>query len=556
MMKFSRAIKNLLGRKQDTITAIPAVLGDKNGIVNTGQKNYVYARVGDTVISVFNNRVNSQYGLPVMIGYDPAQPGILQVLSTRDVGNISNTQHQVPEHHENHEYPYGNDIVYMQLRQFLPLRLTPLGGFKVAIYRAFVWANGFKVVNDTLDLLQYRPTQPFAACYVLITIDENGNINVTKGNEVDISTLSLSDIPEVPATTKYVIGAIRLYASQTEIRESGTDTDILDLRYPIWHTHSGEDITDGIISANRLPVFTATEPGAVPAPGVVSNKVLRDDGTWVSAGTGDMTKAVYDTNNNGIVDTAESVPWSGVTGKPATFPPETHNHDERYYTETELNTSGAGGAVHWDNVTGKPSTYPPSAHQHAAGDVTSGTFDAARIPNLDASKITSGIFDPARVPSLDASKITAGYFGGTTAIAARVTRTSAQSIPNATWTGISFSQATFDDRPSGLSAHWSGGTPTRLTCRVAGVYIISGHISFSANSTGRRVVRIFRNDTTQIALSSVNATSTQLVHISLSALLKLSVGDYIELGAYQDSGGVLDIAYDTYSPVLSFARIA
>jgi len=29
-------------------------------------------------------------------------------------------------------------------------------------------------------------------------------------------------------------------------------------------------------------------------------------------------------------------------------------HDGRYYTETELNTSGAGGQVHWDNITDKP----------------------------------------------------------------------------------------------------------------------------------------------------------------------------------------------------------
>ncbi len=34
-------------------------------------------------------------------------------------------------------------------------------------------------------------------------------------------------------------------------------------------------------------------------------------------GVGNMTKAVYDTTDNGIVDAAESVPWTGVTGKPA-----------------------------------------------------------------------------------------------------------------------------------------------------------------------------------------------------------------------------------------------
>lgn len=35
--------------------------------------------------------------------------------------------------------------------------------------------------------------------------------------------------------------------------------------------------------------------------------------------------------------TATSVPWSGVTGKPSSYPPASHNHDERYYTETEIN---------------------------------------------------------------------------------------------------------------------------------------------------------------------------------------------------------------------------
>lgn len=42
--------------------------------------------------------------------------------------------------------------------------------------------------------------------------------------------------------------------------------------------------------------------------------------------------------------------------------------------------AGGGGSVAWDDVTDKPATFAPSAHDHAAADVTSGTFDPARLP--------------------------------------------------------------------------------------------------------------------------------------------------------------------------------
>ena len=57
-------------------------------------------------------------------------------------------------------------------------------------------------------------------------------------------------------------------------------------------------------------------------------KYIGEDGS----GVGDMTKAIYDTNNDGIVDKAsrsdyaDKVPWSGVTDRPLRFPAENHTH--------------------------------------------------------------------------------------------------------------------------------------------------------------------------------------------------------------------------------------
>jgi hypothetical protein len=101
------------------------------------------------------------------------------------------------------------------------------------------------------------------------------------------------------------------------------------------------------------------------------------------SGTGDMLKSVYDTNSNNIVDAAESVPWTGVTGKPATFSPSPHanTHLSAGSDPIAIATSVLAGlcpavdnttiqvvanklsavALAWTAITGKPSTFPPDS---------------------------------------------------------------------------------------------------------------------------------------------------------------------------------------------------
>lgn len=75
----------------------------------------------------------------------------------------------------------------------------------------------------------------------------------------------------------------------------------------------------------------------------------------------------------------------------------------------------------WADVKAKPTEFPPSAHAHSAEDITSGTFDAARIPLLDISTKTTGTLSAARGGTGLTSFTTGNYLraSGTTSLEQR-----------------------------------------------------------------------------------------------------------------------------------------
>lgn len=96
------------------------------------------------------------------------------------------------------------------------------------------------------------------------------------------------------------------------------------------HQHEKADITDFPISmpasdvhswakATTKPSYTKAEIGL----GKVDN-------------TADADKTVKRATTAGTADNANSVAWENVKDKPTTFPVEAHNHDDRYYTEAEI----------------------------------------------------------------------------------------------------------------------------------------------------------------------------------------------------------------------------
>ena len=139
-------------------------------------------------------------------------------------------------------------------------------------------------------------------------------------------------------------------------------------------------------------------------------------GDGISIVGGVISADVTEGDLDGKADKNHAHSWGSVTGKPDAFPPDDHDHDGRYYTESETDSllegkSDAGHAHGWSEVTGKPASYPPSEHNHAATDITSGTLPIVRggtgkttdkaAQNAilgNANDVTSGFTDEVKIP--------------------------------------------------------------------------------------------------------------------------------------------------------------
>lgn len=113
---------------------------------------------------------------------------------------------------------------------------------------------------------------------------------------------------------------------------------------------------------------------------------------------------------------------------------------------------------------------------------------------------------------------------------------STQSITNNTWTAVTLDSEYFDDD----GGHSTVTNTSRYTCQVAGRYVITGTVFFSPNATGLRGSKITKNGTTVTGSTSFLAAAPSVGSTALCTIpVQLAVGDYVEVFAWQGSGGAL-----------------
>ena len=144
-----------------------------------------------------------------------------------------------------------------------------------------------------------------------------------------------------------------------------------------------------------------------------------------------------------------------------------------------------------------------------------------------------------------------------TNVGARVYNSAAISIPNNTATILTFNSERYDT--DGL--HSVSVNTDRLTCTRSGVHLISASIQFAAAAGGRRqlyfVVTPLLGGAAAVAAEQRTPIGvTAADQITISAIYSLSAGDYVQLVAYQNSGGALNVdAAPNYSPEFMMHRL-
>lgn len=136
-------------------------------------------------------------------------------------------------------------------------------------------------------------------------------------------------------------------------------------------------------------------------------------------------------------------------------------------------------------------------------------------------------------------------------VAANINRSSNQSINTGTLTVVQFNSSVFDDHNAWDSTNY------RYVLPMSGKYFVIAQVAFDDSATGARAISIRKNgtiinDTSIPASGAASADHAVLAQILISG----NAGDYIDVQAYQASGGALNlIGGSTQSTYLNIFRL-
>ena len=205
---FAKKINERFSKKQNEMKRLPAQMGGGDGVLRVpGLNNFVYVTIADKTLPAFNNRVPPKKGLRIWVGYSPEEPNLFQVLSTRTDTPAGDVDTTIGGYAPAIRYEWlakygGEDPLNVHLRAFTPLKLgvSATGGLNVDLYSGYVYSSGYiHIDRQDIDMTSHVPSTSGKCALVLVTINTSGTVVTTKGSEVNVADLVVTDLPAIPS---------------------------------------------------------------------------------------------------------------------------------------------------------------------------------------------------------------------------------------------------------------------------------------------------------------------------------------------------------------------
>lgn len=393
----------------------------------------------------------------------------------------------------------------------------------------------------------------------LILKDSQGNEGIVKSftdNDIDKISNAITDVGQVvdPAThmpieaTKTSAGVVQL-ATATDI-ENGTAGKVVDAQ-------ELNNFAQTLPAANGVTdVSSGDNSNQLVVSRIGGSKTLTIDNVEHADNADEATHATQaDTATS-----ANSVAWDNVSGKPSSYTPSSHTHDDRYYTESEIDTklSGKSDTTHnhnsaylgisakaesaksadsvaWANVSGKPTK------------VSQFTNDSGYITGITKAMVTTALGYTPPTSDTNTHYTTTLYAG------AKDAKSNAATTNGNTYIKL------YDDSTVRSQLNIKGSGATSVTTDANGVITISS----TDNNTTYSKLSQFTNDSGYITSSGTAATISQKVDSSAKTHTNYNTnGTYVPTmnflsywnGAYS-SGNASNLTYCAQGTIIGSNNI-
>jgi hypothetical protein len=121
-----------------------------------------------------------------------------------------------------------------------------------------------------------------------------------------------------------------------------------------------------------------------------------------------------------------------------------------------------------------------------------------------------------------------------------VTKSTTQSIANATYTAVTFNTEDYDT--DAIHDNVTNNTRFTIPSGKGGKWLTSGVVTFASNASGFRFVRLYKNGNAFIVPAGIPPVNGDTTQVAFSYIHTFTAGDYMEVFVYQNSSGNLNIA--------------